>query len=543
MQKPNYYNDFLDLSILLIISTLILFSCKSKDENKNNTIKQNVSAKEFYNLVVNNPSFEKNNFGESFAWHSAVYSEYFVEAYRAWQDTSWLNYGVKYYDFMLSKTFVGPDGYRGLIGPNFRAKNKSWSNEEVSDGLLARPLLEFAELVLADKELAKIYGNKANEYVEFAKKHIIEKWDKRNLYIEIGEYSDFIFGQNFMVPNNPSEWTTDSSPNPFMSQKYNIANKLGQVCLRLYRITKDEVYRSKAEKLFFRLKSDFQYFDNHYVWFYWSPFYDKDILFEKNNTNHWADIHPYRAGYKKVEVEEIVEAYHSGVVFSETDIKRIINTNMEVMWNKDFESPAFISCNGKKPDTTGTAQFLKKYSTGNSKKYMGTLWSSLIDFDDRVRKIYEHEIANEPSGNKVALLAHKIERAYFYNCVNREKPSFNRKFADGLRVIVKDAPFGNSDELTHASVIPYIIKKGENSFVVSKTAARGTLNVDLYSNDGKNKIANLYNDVLAGNEEGVDQYQMFKFDGRDKENNFSGKYRIRWTLNNKFREREIEIIK
>lgn len=173
-----------------------------------------------------------------------------------------------------------PDGYKGLIGRCFR--NDLWANEQVSDALVINPMLDFSELVLNDPELSSIYGDVANEYVAFARKHVIEKWDKRGLWHEEGEYGDYIFGNDFIDPADPDKWVYDYSvAHSGMSQKFNIANKLGITNLRLYRITKDEFYRDKAEKLFYRMKTNFQYFDDHYAWHYWVPFYEGDILFEK----------------------------------------------------------------------------------------------------------------------------------------------------------------------------------------------------------------------------------------------------------------------
>ena len=45
----------------------------------------------------------------------------------------------------------------------------------------------------------------------------------------------------------------------------------------------------------------------------------------------------------------IVEAYHTGVVFDETDIRRIVNTNLKVMWNGSLEEPAFRNSNATLP--------------------------------------------------------------------------------------------------------------------------------------------------------------------------------------------------
>lgn len=520
--------------LVMITAFWLLILCSKPDEGY---IEQNVDAGDLFFAITTNPALRENNNGEAFAWNACNGADLFIKGYKAWYDTSWLNNAVKYYRFLLDNMKAAPDGYKGLIGRNFRSK--LWSNEQVSDALAINPMLEFSELVLGDPELSAIYGNQAKEYVAFAKKHVIEKWDERGLWHEEGAYGDYIFGNDFIDPDKPTQWVIDTTGiHSGMSQKFNIANKLGVTSLRLYRITGDEFYRDKAEKLFHRMKSNFQYFDDHYVWHYWIPFYEGDILFEKNDLIHWTAVHPFRAGYQASEVKQIVEAYHTGLVFSETDIQRIINTNLEVMWNQDTVHPVFINSNGAMPDTTGMADFLKGHKTGNKLRNMGTLWTALVDFDARARQLYEKQIEN-PDDNKA-----KIRRAYYYNVIRREEPDFKRKYARDLEVKVKDVPFGNSSEITVATVIPYIINEGEDSYIVTKSNTTGPLDIALYTADGKERIKTLYAGDIIGGTDGHEGFRMIKWDGTDPDHTekYRGEYLIRWKLGDGYRDYAIEIV-
>ncbi len=522
-------------SILLIIAaSWLLTLCSTPDGGY---IEQNVNAGDLFIAITTNPALKQNNNGEPFAWHACNGADLFVKGYKAWHDTSWLNNAVKYYRFLLDNMKVAPDGYLGLIGRTFR--HELWGDEQVSDALAVNPMLEFSELVLNDPELTSIYGEEAQKYIEFAREHVIEKWDKRGLWRVEGEYGDYIFGNDFIDPDDPAKWVTDTScRNSGMSQKFNIANKLGVTNLRLYRITRDEFYRDKAEKLFFRLKSNFQYFDNHYVWHYWVPFYEGDVLFEKNDLIHWTAVHPFRAGYQASEVKQIVEAYHTGVVFSETDIQRIINTNLKVMWNQDMVHPAFINSNGAIPDTTGIADFLKGAKTGNKLRNMGTLWTALVDFDARTRWLYEKQIEN-PKDYKA-----KIRKAYYFNVIRQEEPDFKRKYVNDKEVKTKEVPFGNSSEITVATVIPYIITEGENSFIITKSVATGPLKIELYSHDGKERLKTLYQGDIIGGTDGHKGFRMIKWNGTDPDNaeKYRGDYQIRWNLGDGYRVYKVSII-
>jgi len=194
-------------SILMIIAaSWLLTLCSTPGEGY---IEQNVNAGDLFIDITTNPALKQNNNGEPFAWHACNGADLFVKGYKAWHDTSWLNNAVKYYGFLLDNMKAAPDGYRGLIGKNFR--HKFWGNEQVSDALAVNPMLEFSELVLNDPELSSIYGDEAKEYVEFAKEHVIEKWDKRRLWHEEGAYGDYIFGSDFIDPDDPAKWVNDTT--------------------------------------------------------------------------------------------------------------------------------------------------------------------------------------------------------------------------------------------------------------------------------------------------------------------------------------------
>lgn len=213
----------------IVLLTILLFSISclnAKDSPEIELyIKQNVAPEQLYKNLINNPALRNNPDGEPFAWNACSGGDLFVKGYLAWKDTLWLSYAIKYYDFLLEHMSEAPDGYLGLIGRNYR-KGGDLINEEVSDGLVFNLILEFCELVLGDEHLRATYGEKANSYVAFVKRNVVEKWLSRGLWIEIGEYGDYAFGNDYINPENREEWLYDSIE-PGMSQKFNIAGKLG----------------------------------------------------------------------------------------------------------------------------------------------------------------------------------------------------------------------------------------------------------------------------------------------------------------------------
>jgi hypothetical protein len=299
-----------------------------------------------------------------------------------------------------------------------------------------------------------------------------------------------------------------------MSHPFNKQNDMGQVFIRLYRITGNKAYFAQAEKIFLRMKRQLQFYADHYEWNYWEPFGPWDIDWEKRTTVHWIGINP-SAGYQSREVGQMVEAYHHGIVFDETDIKRLINTNLDVMWNKDTENPAFTNSNvAHRPVKEG-------------EKPTGALWTSLLGFDQRIRDLYEMRFRDNPSPSPGYLLYKKT--------VASKPPSFERNHAK-KKVKLPNVEFSECRNINFAVVIPGVINKGEQTVILSRFWKPEELEIALYSADGKNKIKSLYQGR-------VNSFFMWEWDGTDsdRKDSYKGKYRLRWTSNEEYREYPIYI--
>ncbi|MEI6047299.1 MAG: hypothetical protein WCS03_00245 [Bacteroidota bacterium] len=514
MEKVKLFNH---LSYLLIAIFVISMSCVQKG------IKLETTPEDLSERMINNPAFIENANGENFCWHARVGLDEFVDNYELTKDTRWLDAGIKYYDFLISKMDTDPDGYKGWIGV-YGYNENFWLDALVGDAILFDGLLNFSVLVLEDQTLKSKYQDKADLYVDRAKKDFIEKWDKRGCWVEDGGYGSYIEFNKFLKKDNLKEWISDpEDTHAGISHPFNKQMDAGQVCLKLYRITGDKIYWNRAEKIFFTAKSHFQYFDNHYCWNYYEPLYAGDIDLEKKDTRHGVWVHPWRSGYQARDVDKIVEAYHYGIVFDEEDIKRIINTNLEVMWNQDKANPRFISSNGlgADNDTSGIADFQRAYGHSNVVKNGGELWTGLLDFDQTIRDLYELRFKNNQTST---------EYIGYKNSVLKNPPSFKRKFVKG-EVKVPVVKFTECKDLYMATVLPHIITKNEKSIIICKSWIPGELQIDLYSPDDK-KVFNLYNGKIT---EGI---FLITWDGKDpdKKTSYKGDYKIRWTIGNGYRE-------
>jgi hypothetical protein len=478
--------------------------------------------------MINNPEFVTNANGENFCWHARVGLDQFVENYEFTKNTRWLDAGIKYFDFLTGKMAADPDGYKGWIGV-YGYDDNYWQDALVGDAILIEGILDFSVLVLEDDALKSKYGEKARSYVEIAKRDFVEKWDKRGCWIDDGPYGGYIEFGKFLNKNNLKEWI--EAPEEYrigISHPFNKQFDAARVCLRIYRITGEKRYRDRAEKIYFTAKSHFQFFDDHYCWNYYEPLYPGDIDLNKKDTRHGVWVHPWRSGYTAREVEDIAEAYHYGIVFDEQDIKRIINTNLNVMWNKDKLKPRFISSNGLGGDydTTGIAEFQRAWGHSNLTKNSGELWTGLLDFDQTIRDLYEIRFRDDSISP---------EYLRYKKYVRENPPSFKRKYVKD-EVTVPVINFTESRELNLATVLPHKITEGIESIIICKSWIPGELQIDMYST-GDMKICSLFKGKIS---EGI---FLITWDGKDpeKKTTYKGDYKIRWTLGTGYREFPVSI--
>jgi hypothetical protein len=457
------------------------------------------SPEALYDQILRNPQLEQEP-GEGWAWHARSAMDRFVQGYEATDDRAWLDQGVRYYEWVIDRMRTGPDGYRGWIGP-YIYDNDRWADVHIGDAILLNPMLRFAELVLADPQLEQAYGDKARAYVELTEKHLFEKWDARGTWYEDGPYGAYHSWDHYLLPGDLSQWRREEEiRNSSLGLPFNKNNAMGIAALRLYRITGDARHRERAQKMFATAKSRIQLHEDTYIWNYWEPVVPSDFDPQTNTFRHWVGVHPFR-NYQAGEVAEIVEAYHSGIVFDEQDIRRIINTNLKVMWNGDMENPRFVNSNdairpGPRPENH-TA---------------GTLWTALSGFDATVRALRHRNATDEPP---------------------QQSTSFERRLMkQDDQVQVFDFPFSSVRHLHMAFVMPSRIERGQEAIVSVKSMVDGQLEVALYSDDGSRKIATLHQGRIVGGTDGREGFHTFTWSGTGADDQAipDGAYRLRWTL-------------
>jgi len=487
-------------------------------------------AKRYFDRSIRITEQVKNKVtGEGWCWRAAYNIRHYVKGYEAFGDTDWLDYGVKYYDAVLEQMATGPDGYKGWIG-TYGYEKSVWCDVHIGDSILLNGMLDFAVAVHEDPKLKAKYGAKAAQYVELTKKHLIEKWDRRGTWYEDGPYGGYHSWDTYGKPGEFTGWTKRPEiNNSTISLPFNKQNDMAKACLKIWRITGEKKYRDKALKIFRFMRSRIQYFDDHYIWCYWEPLGPHDVTPEANDTRHWMNVHPYR-NYQAGEVEDVADAYHYGAVFTKTDLQRIVNTNLKVMWNGNKTDPKFRNSNVTLPGYR-EAPASTTYPTR-----AGTLWTGLLDFDATIRELYAKRL---PTGNDPR---YAVDRAYFRNVVMKSPPSFERKIVKS-DMDVFDFPTHECKGLVVACVLPSVIDRGGKAFVLCKVPVDGDIQIDLYDAAGKAKKAALRTGRIKGGMDGHAGIFIHTWNGADAEGKpiAPGNYRVRWTVKDGYREFPITI--
>lgn len=512
--------------LLAVIFSLSMSACTQKKETRP-TLKANPDSVAL--RAINNPAFVQNPNGENFCWQARGAMGTFLNNYESTKDTKWLDAGIKYYDFIVSKLIVDPDGYKGWIG-EYGYDSRYFQDAIVGDALLVAGMLDFCILVNENADLKAKYGEKANEYLGIAKRDFIEKWDKRGCWIDDAPFGGYIGFNKYLKADNLKQWIYGPEVSRSgISHPFNKQEDVAEVCLQLYRLTGDKFYWNRAESIFYTAKAHMQYYDGHYNWNYFDPLWKGDVDLEHNTTKHFVDIHPWRAGYQAGEVGKIILAYNYGCVFDSVDIQRIINANLKVMWNGDKANPVYISSNGlgADGDTVGLADFKRTYGHSNVKKYEGQLWTSLAPFSQTIRDLSASRFRGDTTSERY--IAYK--KRMMANPV-----SFKRTLVKGE---AKPIPFNFTEckDLYCATVLPHNIKTGEKSIIICKSRTPGDLQVDLYSKEGK-----LLNTLFKGKMKS--EFHTMTWDGKDPsgKTKYSGEYKIRWTTAGGYREFPVVVL-
>ena len=315
--------------------------------------------------------------GEEIGWLISPFLNGFYYGYLATRDPKWVAHLRDWAAAWIQRGVKEPDGF---IGWPKGGTGGAVAEDYLSDSLLGeamglQPLVLMAGEILKTPVLQAQFRAPAKRWLRLAGQ-IFEKWDARGCWRSVPAGGLWV-APAFGLDAKTSHWTegyarraTEGFSNPDNKQ-----NLIARWLLALADVTGKPLYRERAEQWFRLMKSrmktraDGKYF----VWDYWEPAGPWDYK-PDGSTRHWVGVHP-NGGYYAVDVEGIVAAFEHGLVFSPSDLQRLIATNRDFMWNQQLEGAKFQRLDGGQPDERW-------------KDSPGVLWTALVPYDDTLRKIF-----------------------------------------------------------------------------------------------------------------------------------------------------------
>ena len=418
----------------------------------------------------------------------------------------WLKPTERILNMLADKMAVGPDGYKGFIGP-YIYNNTHWCDVHVGDAILVVHLLHFASIIHRHPELKQQYGKSAERFIAIGKRDLIEKWEKRGTFVVDGVFAGYREWNRFCKPDDiAGEWyTTDQARGEgvaFPSLPFNKAMDMAHCMLLIYEVTGEKVYKDKAEKIFNRFKAGLNPFRGGYTWNYWEPVAPEDVNIQSTRNEriltHWVGTHPYR-DYQAGEMDMVVHAYNMGITFTDDDIRRFIHTNLQFMWNGDLSNPAYENSNSKLPG------YVKPPPSKDYPTTAGTYWSALAQFDTTLFHLRNNGRRSPGDTPRIA--------------------GFVRQYAP--KAVVKEPAWmkgiGESAGQMEAIVIPSVVRKGQNAVILSKADGEPAP-VEIWVSPLKKGKAHRITTQQMGN--GIQLF--YDWDGTVNGRRITGEYVIIW---------------
>ncbi len=200
----------------------------------------------------------------------------------------------------------------------------------VHQGMFIYPVALFIEAVKKDPALQAEFGPDAETFLQFINKHVFEKNEQD--WLDMGETD----GAYRFQPR-----ITDRFPNRIMPH-----NQYGALA-RAWLVLKDvqgahPLMGQRAEQMV-RYFHSFLIHDEEkdaYNWSYWDW-----IEYGEPGRAFWEDT-----SHGTIDISLAVEAARRGVIFTDTDMQRLANTWLKVMWNQDTTAPMMASgVDGREP--------------------------------------------------------------------------------------------------------------------------------------------------------------------------------------------------
>ena len=324
--------------------------------------------------------------GEEIGWLVSPFLNGFYYGYLATHQSKWADLLVDWADAWIQRGVKEPDGYVGWPkedGASTSVMAGLYTDNLLGEAMGLRPVVLMADTILKTPALKAKHGRKAEAYIRLAEQ-VFEKWDRRGCW-RAAKAGGLWVVPPFGIDRQSGKWTEGYRRRNMdgFSLPANKQNFVALWLLAMHAVTKQPRYRERAEQWWRQMKSRMrlQQGGKFFVWNYWDPAGPWDYK-PDGSPKHWVGVHP-NGGYYAIDAEGIVTAYEHGLIFGKEDLKRLIATNRDFMWNRQIKGAKFQRIDGGQPDTRWSGS-------------PGVLWTALVPHDETLRKVYEAN--HEPDG-------------------------------------------------------------------------------------------------------------------------------------------------
>ena len=329
--------------------------------------------------------------GEELAWLLSPFLDGFYYGYKATNNAHWVERLVDWADAWIARAVKEPDGYVGWpkAGTGGALAKEFFTDSLLGEAMAFRPVVLMAGEIQRDPELKARFADKASRYLKLAGE-TFEKWIARGCWREISGGGVWVVPA-FGIDQQTGKWTDGYAQRHTegLSHPDNKQNHIARWLMALYDVSHKPVYQETARKWWQIMKSRMHTREGgkYCVWNYWEPAGPWDYN-PDGTTRHWVGVHP-NGGYYQIDIEGIVCAFKHELVFSKTDIDRLVATNRDFMWNQQLHGARFGRIDGGETDARW-------------KESAGTLWTALVPYDETLRKIF---LANNDPASWSGLIA------------------------------------------------------------------------------------------------------------------------------------------
>ncbi len=317
---------------------------------------------------------------ESYFWIMSSRMEPLIAAYEYSGDRQFLEAFVPLMQNVLAQRYVHPtqpDTWSGW----YHYRNNTLHYMPIHAAIVYyEPALRFVRAVRADPELRRRYGEMAEAWFRDITEVSIPAWDRRGCWHDLGDGEGYYTHTTHYPDARTGEFVARDDIYAGSTLAYNKVHALVEVFCLLNRMTGDDWYRERAEKCARFFRDRWREDERHVEWNYrdfsgpWDYVNGRD---GRTKTGYF--IHP-KGGYYAADLKCIVECYDTGIVFTRSDMEKLVKTNLEFMWMGDRREPKFRKIDGS--------------YTEEGKYGKGYLWTALAHFSPEVRRLWKVQLEN-----------------------------------------------------------------------------------------------------------------------------------------------------